>query len=115
LIDAFISNDESVLQRYQVNVGGIAGGRKFCKNNILFKFALDTENIYGGHEFAMKAAAQEIKNVNFLVSQISINRLFVVPCLACFTKFGLRVFATSILPLVQNKTKQNKIIQYLFA
>lgn len=72
------------------------------KNNILFKFALDWKDIYGGHEFAMKSAAQELRNVNYFISQNSLNRLFVVPCLALITKNGLRCYATSLMPLGSN-------------
>jgi len=105
LIEAYVDGKEDVLKGCAVNVGGIAGGRKFLKNNILFKFALDDHQIYGGDEFAMKAAAQELRNVNYLVSQNSLNRLFVLPCLALITKYGLRVFATSLLPLSSNSLK----------
>ncbi len=38
-----------------VIVGGIAGGSKYVKDNIFFKFAKDTEDgMYGGNEWAMK-------------------------------------------------------------
>ena len=32
----------------QANVGGLAGGVKFICNDILFKFAIDNRNLYGG-------------------------------------------------------------------
>jgi hypothetical protein len=38
-------------------IGGIAGGQKYIKNNIFFKFSKDNESgMYGGNEWAMKAA-----------------------------------------------------------
>jgi hypothetical protein len=44
-----------------VTVGGRAGGDKYIVLNILFKFALDTEGIYGNNdEAAMKAAGHEL-------------------------------------------------------
>ena len=35
-------------------LGGIAGGQKFIVQDILFKFAVDFEGLYGGDEFSMK-------------------------------------------------------------
>lgn len=37
-------------------IGGLAGGEKFISENILFKLAIDRYTIYGGDEFAKKAA-----------------------------------------------------------
>jgi hypothetical protein len=37
------------------NLGGVAGGKKYVKDSILFKFNLDPENIYGGSFLAFKA------------------------------------------------------------
>ena len=35
---------------------GVAGGQKFCVNGILFKFANDDKNMYGGVQNAIKAS-----------------------------------------------------------
>jgi len=40
--------------------GGIAGGEKYLEKGIFFKFAFDVNGIYGGHEFAQKAAGHGI-------------------------------------------------------
>jgi hypothetical protein len=44
-------------------LGGFAGGEKYIYHGILFKFAMDWMNIYGGDQFAMKAAGHELKSV----------------------------------------------------
>ena len=46
-----------------VSLGGVAGGEKYVVNGILFKFALDSSNIYGGDHNAMKAASHELKGL----------------------------------------------------
>ena len=44
-----------------IKLGGIIGGEKYKVNNILFKFAIDKENIFGGdHSSAMKVAGHEL-------------------------------------------------------
>jgi hypothetical protein len=39
-----------------LDIGGAAGGEKYLVRGILFKFNYDVNNLYGGDEFAMKAA-----------------------------------------------------------
>jgi len=38
-------------------VGGVAGGSKYIVHNILFKFALDTQGIYGFNNTAAATVA----------------------------------------------------------
>jgi len=40
-----------------INAGGIAGGVKFIKESIFYKFASDEHNLYGDLERAMKTAS----------------------------------------------------------
>lgn len=47
-------------------MGGIAGGDKYICGGILFKFALDVRGLYGGDEYAMKAASHELKGLQCL-------------------------------------------------
>ena len=49
-----------------VDAGGVAGGEKFIHNGVFFKFARDWKGLYGGDEFAMKAAALEVNNLRAL-------------------------------------------------
>ena len=46
-----------------VAVGGVAGGEKYIVQNILFKFAIDTEGLYRSDENAMKAASHDLKGL----------------------------------------------------
>ena len=39
----------------------LSGGQKFMVMNILFKFALDSEGLYGSDEGAIKSAGNELK------------------------------------------------------
>lgn len=50
-----------------VDVGGVAGGLKFVAHNIFFKFARDVHGLFGGDEFAMKAAALETGNLRTIM------------------------------------------------
>ena len=47
-----------------VSVGGVAGGTKYICCGILFKFCVDTYNLYGGDENAMKSATHVMKLVD---------------------------------------------------
>lgn len=44
-----------------VSVGGVAGGAKYISNGILFKFAVDERNLYGGDQNAIKSASHDLK------------------------------------------------------
>lgn len=43
--------------------GGLAGGLKYVKDGIFFKFAVDNLGIYSGDHNAMKAAGHELKGL----------------------------------------------------
>jgi hypothetical protein len=47
-----------------------------CRQGILFKFATDWHNLYGGDEFAMKAASHELKGC--FISLLGCNVVIVV-------------------------------------
>jgi hypothetical protein len=46
-----------------VDAGGLAGGLKYVKDGIFFKFAVDNLGIYAGDHNAMKAAGHELKGL----------------------------------------------------
>jgi hypothetical protein len=47
-----------------VNIGGVAGGSKYIVHNILFKFALDIQGIYGySNTAAATVAGHELKGL----------------------------------------------------
>jgi len=78
-------------------LGGIAGGEKFIKGSILYKFALDHEGIYGGHEYAMKTAAAELRGVMAL-QECRVADLY-LPLMALVHYRGVVVVAQSLLPI----------------
>jgi hypothetical protein len=81
-----------------VTVGGRAGGDKYIVLNILFKFALDTEGIYGNNdEAAMKAAGHELLGLmSYYNCQIPGLSL---PLMALINYRGFRLVALSLLPI----------------
>jgi len=91
-----------------VNVGGIAGGDKYIVDNILFKFAADSELaksgifMYGGDskrdDLAMKAASIEMRNMQIILSESKEIDLF-VPLMSVIDFQGHRIIASSILPI----------------
>jgi len=128
-----IPNEEKTIK--PAFVGGIAGGEKFkvqglslnytCSSlisflfsSILFKFALDTENLYGGDEYAMKASGHELKGFRifccFSFSLILLLGLmnymntgirelnFPLMCLIDYR--GYRITCISFLPIVGDST-----------
>jgi Clustered mitochondria len=82
-----------------VNVGGVAGGEKFIHGPMFFKFATDSDkySLYGGDEFAAKAAGHELKSLNALIACNVPNLHF--PLMALVDIFGNRVIAVSKLPI----------------
>lgn len=46
-----------------IDAGGLAGGLKYLKDGIFFKFAVDNLGIYSGDHNAMKAAGHELKGL----------------------------------------------------
>lgn len=62
-----------------IDVGGLAGGLKYIKDGIFFKFAVDNMCIYSGDHFAMKAAGHELKGLAaFMNCQVSIGTYTVI-------------------------------------
>mmetsp|Transcript_23379 Transcript_23379/g.29801 ORF Transcript_23379/g.29801 Transcript_23379/m.29801 type:complete len:792 (-) Transcript_23379:13-2388(-) len=92
-----------------VNIGGVAGGQKFIIDNILFKFAVDSEltngtkkaYMYGGTEqrndLAMKAASIEMRNMQTVLHARESNLFLPLMCVIDYQ--GHRIIASSILPI----------------
>jgi len=59
-------------------IGGVAGGYKYLVAGILFKFAVDWKNIYGGDEFAMKAAGtySSPRHPSLLITSSRVEELY---------------------------------------
>ena len=80
-----------------VQLGGLAGGLKFEKDGVIFKFAFDSAGLYGGDAFSAKAASHELKGLNALLGSGVIGLYF--PLQAVFDYLGFRVVASCRLPL----------------
>eukprot|EP01133_Synstelium_polycarpum_P007370 gene7370-8589_t len=78
-------------------IGGVAGGQKFLKDGIFFKFAFDVYGIYGGDAFAMKAAGHELKGLMGYFN-CNIEGLY-LPLMALIDYMGYRLIATSQLAI----------------
>jgi hypothetical protein len=82
-----------------VNVGGIAGGEKYLVNNIFFKFALDIYHLYGGTEFAMKAANMELLGLDAYLDAQKVVHGLRIPLMCLLDYKGYRLAATTVLPI----------------
>jgi hypothetical protein len=82
------------------SVGGIAGGEKYIVQGIFFKLAKDWHKIYGGDEFAMKAASLEMKGARAYLTS-GVDGLH-IPFMVNLDYLGFRVTASTLLPLAPN-------------
>ncbi|PRP78266.1 hypothetical protein PROFUN_13876 [Planoprotostelium fungivorum] len=76
-------------------VGGVAGGEKYVYHGILFKFAIDWRNLYGGDHNAMKAANHELQAVTRYYECEGIS----VPLMTLIEYRGYRLVAMSWVPI----------------
>jgi hypothetical protein len=56
-----------------IPLGGVAGGSKYVVHNILFKFAIDEDGLYGNDD----AAAAKVGGVCYLISIAKKKRLYI--------------------------------------
>ncbi len=89
-----------------LDAGGVAGGIKFMKNSIFFKFTLDHEGLYSGDEFAAKAAGRELQGLEAYFSYILAKgpQLFTAMQMLIDCS-GYRLIASSLLPLSKTSLK----------
>jgi len=82
---------------FPLDLGGTAGGDKYLVSNILFKFAVNSNGVYGNDEAAAKVAGHELKGLmgywNCGIEQLN------VPLMALVDFLGFRLIAMSILPI----------------
>lgn len=73
--ESHLPNEEKTIA--VANVGGIAGGDKYIKNGIMFKYAVDSKNIYGSDAFAAKAAGAEMRALRCIsaMSQLEAQKI----------------------------------------
>ena len=93
--EVFLDNANKTIKA-SAGFGGNAGGEKYVFNGILFKFAVDWKGIYTSDEYAMKAAAHELKGLEqFLDFSPGIR----VPLMCLIDYLGFRLIALSLLPI----------------
>ncbi|KAL6050938.1 Clu domain-containing protein [Balamuthia mandrillaris] len=96
--EAFIPYEKKTIR--PIAVGGYAGGDKYVYSGMLFKFATDTHNLYGGDEWAMKAAGHELKGViNFYKFH---HWGLSTPMMSVIDHRGFRLLAMSLLPIANS-------------
>mmetsp|Transcript_5907 Transcript_5907/g.7764 ORF Transcript_5907/g.7764 Transcript_5907/m.7764 type:complete len:1006 (-) Transcript_5907:86-3103(-) len=82
-------------------MGGVAGGEKYIVNNVLFKFAVDTNNMFKGDDYAAaKVAGHELKGL-MAYSNLKLPNLC-LPLMSLLDFNGFRLIAMSLIPV--NKT-----------
>ena len=79
-------------------IGGIVGGEKYIVHNILFKFATDVLNVFGGNAAgSCKVADQELKGLMTFFS-LGLKDLY-FPMMALVDYRGYRLVAMTLLPV----------------
>eukprot|EP01102_Stenamoeba_stenopodia_P013206 TRINITY_DN4255_c0_g2_i1.p1 TRINITY_DN4255_c0_g2~~TRINITY_DN4255_c0_g2_i1.p1 ORF type:complete len:961 (+),score=234.00 TRINITY_DN4255_c0_g2_i1:195-3077(+) len=79
-------------------LGGLAGGAKFIVNKILFKFAVDSADLYEGSDIPpLKVAGHELKGlINYI--NLDLSNVY-YPMMALVDYMGFRLIAMSLLPI----------------
>jgi hypothetical protein len=87
-----------------ISIGGQAGGEKYIAQGILFKFALDVGNLYGGNdEYAQKAAGHDLKGlINYSLASIPGLHF---PLMSLIHYMGYCLIAMSLLPIGKDSLK----------
>ena len=78
-------------------VGGLAGGDKYVAHGILFKFAVDSQGLYGGDEHAAKVAGHDLKGLVHLYN--CWERGVHLPVMTIVDYRGFRVVGMPLLPI----------------
>ena len=80
---------------------GVAGGEKYIVNSILFKFAVDSFNLYGGDDSsAAKVAGHDLLGLNNYFNCDVEGLCFPLMCLVDYR--GFRLIAMSLLPVTEH-------------
>eukprot|EP01091_Cochliopodium_minus_P008352 TRINITY_DN1876_c1_g1_i2.p1 TRINITY_DN1876_c1_g1~~TRINITY_DN1876_c1_g1_i2.p1 ORF type:complete len:1315 (-),score=354.21 TRINITY_DN1876_c1_g1_i2:100-3675(-) len=92
-----------------INKGGILGGEKFVVGNILFKFAIDKNNLFNGNTNAsQKVAGHELKCLS-QVSSLNMEGLR-YPLMCLIDYLGHRLIAMSILPIQGSSERKSTLV-----
>ena len=82
--------------------------KEFIVNGILFKFARDWKQIYGGDSNAAKAAGHELLCIRSVL-QLDVPDIF-TPLMTLVDYAGFRITAVSLLPI--DSTTLGKLLRY---
>jgi ubiquitin-protein ligase len=93
ITEAFLPDEVKTIKPY--SLGGVAGGRKYLYNGILFKLQTDWKGIYKGDHNAMKSGSLELKG---LMRYYGFHKIH-VPLMAIIDFRGYRLLAESKLPI----------------
>eukprot|EP01103_Thecamoeba_quadrilineata_P002468 TRINITY_DN12422_c0_g1_i1.p1 TRINITY_DN12422_c0_g1~~TRINITY_DN12422_c0_g1_i1.p1 ORF type:complete len:1100 (+),score=240.39 TRINITY_DN12422_c0_g1_i1:58-3357(+) len=99
--ESLIPNEKKTIPSVP-GVGGIAGGLKYLKCNIIFKFAVDSEELYDGEKGAGKVAGHDLKCLQ-CYSDCDIEGIH-YPLMGIIDYRGFRLLAISMLPVEKEKT-----------
>ena len=80
-----------------MQIGGIAGGKKYFVEGMFCKFAVDESGIYGDAENAAKPANHELRSLKEIIS-CHIDNLH-VPLMILISYLGCRLIVNSIIPI----------------
>ena len=59
--EKFVADDKKTIPPLTQQLGGVAGGEKYIVAGILFKFAIDSQGLYGSDDLAAKEAGHQLK------------------------------------------------------
>lgn len=82
-----------------VDLGGLAGGEKFEKDGVIFKFARDSTGLYGDDATAAKVAKLELLGLSSMIEENIAGLHF--PLQAVVDYMGQRIVATARIPVNQ--------------
>jgi len=102
LSELFLPNHMKTIPPVTNTIPGVAGGEKYVylPESIFFKISLDTNNLYGGDEYIMKAAGHELKAIMECMDCRVSGLHF--PLIVLVDYRGYRITAEPLLPINKN-------------
>eukprot|EP01117_Protostelium_nocturnum_P014543 TRINITY_DN5541_c0_g1_i4.p1 TRINITY_DN5541_c0_g1~~TRINITY_DN5541_c0_g1_i4.p1 ORF type:complete len:905 (-),score=337.74 TRINITY_DN5541_c0_g1_i4:2149-4863(-) len=93
--ELYLPNDQKTIR--PCDIGGFAGGLKYITKGILFKLAVDANELYGSDMIAAKVAGNDLKGL-VQYFNLGVSRLH-FPLMALVDYMGFRIQAISLLPI----------------
>ncbi len=101
ITERFLSNEEKTIK--PIDVGGRAGGVKYIVSGVLFKFAIDDQNLFRGSDAAAhKVAGHELRGLMCYFNNSDNDVCF--PLMALLDYKGFRLICMSLLPIKGSST-----------